>query len=62
MITNLVVLPSLLLTLEKRVATKAFQEPYIDIYDQEEDIEFDELQIESKEIKAQIKDRNHKED
>ncbi len=62
MITNLVVLPSLLLTLEKRVATKAFQEPYIDIYDQEEDIEFDELQIESKEIKAQIKDRNPKED
>jgi hypothetical protein len=62
MITNLVVLPSLLLTLEKRVATKAFQEPYIDIYDEEEDIEFDELQIESKEIKAQIKDRNPKED
>lgn len=58
MITNLIVLPSLLLTLEKRVATKAFQEPYIDIYDEEEDIEFDDLEIEGQEIKAQIKERN----
>lgn len=45
MITNLTVLPSLLLTLEKRVSTKAFEEPYIQIYDEETDIDLDELEV-----------------
>lgn len=45
MVTNLVILPALLLTLEKFATTKSFQEPYFDIYDEEEDIELDNLQI-----------------
>ncbi len=48
MITNLVLLPSLLLSLQRRVTTKAFKEPYIEIYDEEEDIELDELEVTDK--------------
>ena len=45
MITNLVILPSLLLSLEKRLTTKSFEEPYFDAYDRDADVDFDELQI-----------------
>lgn len=45
MLTNLVVLPSLLLSLEKRLTTKSFTEPYFDVYDEESDIDLDDLQI-----------------
>lgn len=45
MLTNLAVLPSLLLTLENSIATKAFREPYINIYDEELDINLDELEV-----------------
>ena len=45
MLTNLAVLPSLLLSLENRIATKAFREPYINIYDEELDIELDNLEV-----------------
>ncbi|MCB0478319.1 MAG: MMPL family transporter [Crocinitomicaceae bacterium] len=48
MITNLVLLPSLLLSLQRRVTTKAFKEPYIEIYDEEEDIELEELEVTDK--------------
>ncbi len=44
--TNLILLPCILLTLEKRAATKALtEEPLIDIYDEEEDIDSDKLTI-----------------
>jgi hypothetical protein len=44
--TNLVLLPCILLSLEKRAATKALmKEPLIDIYDEEEDIDADKLVI-----------------
>jgi uncharacterized protein len=46
MATNLVLLPSLLLSLERLVTTKSFEEPFFDIYDEEEDIELDNLQVE----------------
>jgi predicted RND superfamily exporter protein len=46
MATNLVILPALLLTLERKATTKSFEEPFFDIYDEEEDIELDNLQIE----------------
>ena len=46
MATNLVILPALLLTLERRATTKSFEEPFFDIYDEEEDIELDNLQVE----------------
>jgi len=46
MLSNLFVLPSLLLTLDKRITTKAFREPLIEILDEEDDIELDDLEIE----------------
>lgn len=45
MLANLLLLPSLLLTLEKRITTRTFQEPLIDILDEEEDIDLDELVV-----------------
>lgn len=45
MLTNLVLLPSLLLSLEKSITTKAFKEPLLEILDEEEDIELDELEV-----------------
>jgi predicted RND superfamily exporter protein len=47
--SNLILLPCFLLTLEKRITNKAFmQEPLIDVYDEETDIDLDELEIEQK--------------
>lgn len=46
MATNLIILPALLLSLERLVTTKSFEEPFFDIYDEEEDIELDNLQVE----------------
>lgn len=45
LLSNLVLLPSLLLSLEKAITTKAFKEPLIEIFDEEEDIELEELKI-----------------
>lgn len=47
MITNLVVLPSLLLTLERRITTKSFEEPYFDAYTEESELDWENLNIES---------------
>ncbi len=44
--SNLILLPSLLIGLEKHTTTKSFHEPLLQIYDEEEDIELDELEIE----------------
>lgn len=46
MLANLVLLPSLLLSLEKRITTKAFREPLLELFDEEEDIELEELEVE----------------
>lgn len=51
MVTNLVVLPSFLLSLEKRLTTRSFVEPYFDVYDEETDMDLDDLQIEGKPAK-----------
>ena len=46
MFSNLIFLPVLLLSLEKRVITRAFlKEPLIQMYDEDEDVELEELQI-----------------
>jgi len=45
MLTNLLVLPALLLSLNKRIMSKAFQEPMLEIMDEEEDIELMELKL-----------------
>ena len=47
MLSNIVLLPSLLLSLEKRLTTKSFREPLLNVYDEEEDIDLEELEIES---------------
>lgn len=46
LLSNLFVLPSLLLTLDKYITTKKFSEPLLEIFDEEIDIELDELEIE----------------
>ncbi len=45
LLSNLFVLPSLLLTLDKRIITKSFKDPYLEIFDEEEDIELDKLVV-----------------
>ena len=49
MLSNLVVLPALLLTLEKSVHLEAFREPLLDVFDEEEDIDLRELTLKSEE-------------
>jgi len=46
MLSNLILLPSLLLTLEKFITNKSFKEPLLQIYDEDEDIELGNLKIE----------------
>lgn len=48
MFCNLIILPALLLSLDRYIAVKAFQEPFLSIYDEEEDIELSDLEIEKK--------------
>ncbi|HPF50349.1 MAG TPA: MMPL family transporter [Draconibacterium sp.] len=43
--SNLILLPSLLTGLERHITTEAFKEPMLHIYDEEEDIELDNLEI-----------------
>jgi predicted RND superfamily exporter protein len=57
--TNLIVLPALLLTLDRKLTTKSFEEPYFDAYSEENELDWTDLQFsiaedeskESKEIK-----------
>ena len=44
--SNLILLPSLLIGLERLTTTRSFREPLLQIYNEEEDIELDELEIE----------------
>ncbi len=53
MITNLLLLPSILLSLEKRITTKAFKEPLLSIFNEEEDLELDDLIIKPKDTKKE---------
>ncbi|MCF6333169.1 MAG: MMPL family transporter [Draconibacterium sp.] len=43
--SNLILLPSLLLTLDRLTTNKSFKEPLLQIYNEEEDIDLDELEI-----------------
>jgi predicted RND superfamily exporter protein len=45
MITNLLILPSLLLSLDKLIVSKSFKEPYFDSYTEESEIDWSELQL-----------------
>jgi len=48
MFANLLLLPSLLMNLNNHITTKAFQEPLLDIIDEEEDIDLDALRVDYK--------------
>ena len=48
MLSNLVLLPSLLLTLDKIITNKAFKEPLLEMIDEEEDIELDDLEVQKR--------------
>ena len=45
MIANLVLLPSFLLSLDHSMTTKAFKEPLLVVWDEEEDIDLDSLEV-----------------
>lgn len=59
MLANLVLLPSLLLTLERSITTKSFNEPMLEIIDEEEDIDLDDLVIEGNERKLEVTEENN---
>ncbi len=48
MFTNLLVLPSLVLSFNRSLMTKAFREPLLEIMDEEEDIDLGELRMEKR--------------
>ena len=49
MISNLVLLPAFLVSMERRLNAKAIlQEPLFEIHDEEEDIDHDELEVQKK--------------
>lgn len=43
--TNLILVPTLLMSLQKRLLTKAFQEPFFEVYDEEADVDWGNLEI-----------------
>lgn len=49
MFCNLIILPALLMTLDRSIAIKAYEEPFLSIYDEEEDIDLNQLEIDFKE-------------
>lgn len=57
MISNMIFLPTILLSLEKRIITKAFmKEPLVQFYDEEEDVELDILEIENSDTTRRAED------
>jgi len=58
MLTNLIILPSLLLSFERSVTTRSFREPLLDILDEDPDIELTDLQIEGEEHRNQTESKN----
>ena len=45
--TNLFVLPSLLLSFDRKIATRDFQEPLLEIVEEGDDIDLEELEVEA---------------
>lgn len=50
LLSNLFLLPSLLLTLDKRITTKQFKEPLLDVFDEDSDEEMEDLEVENKSL------------
>jgi predicted RND superfamily exporter protein len=55
--TNLILLPSLLLSYERRLTTKSFEEPLFEIYDEESDIDWNLLEVYSEEEENESKEK-----
>ena len=53
MITNLVILPALLLSFQKRITTKSFQEPFFQTLDEEDDLYYDDWSVRKFEIEKE---------
>jgi hypothetical protein len=49
MFANLILLPSFLMTLEKSMLTRWFQEPLLTLLNEEEDLELDDLDFKNRE-------------
>jgi predicted RND superfamily exporter protein len=45
MITNLIILPALLLSFQKRITTKSFKEPFFQSLDEEDDLHYDDWSV-----------------
>jgi hypothetical protein len=56
MMSNLIVLPTLLLWMDKKLTNKALREPLLQLYNEEEDIELDDLEIEQTVKKYEAED------
>jgi predicted RND superfamily exporter protein len=52
MFSNLFILPSLLLSLDRWATTRSFKEPLIEILDEEEDIELNDIEIEGEDTRG----------
>jgi hypothetical protein len=49
----LILLPSLLLSFERKLTTKSFEEPMFEIYDEEDDTNWNLLELDSEEAKKE---------
>jgi len=62
MLTNLMVLPSLLLSLDRLITTKSFKEPYFEAYNEEDEVEWNALEVENEiDDKNKLSDKPKKE-
>ncbi len=58
LLSNLILLPTLILSLDRWLTTKAFKEPFLEVFDEEDDIELTKLEIEEPEPKS-INSKQH---
>jgi predicted RND superfamily exporter protein len=56
MITNLLVLPALLLSFQRSVTTKSFKEPFFQMTDEEDDLHYGDWAIKKIEMEAKVAD------
>jgi len=49
MFSNLFILPAMLLSIDKSITRKTFEDPWLQYYDEEEDVDLEKLKIEESE-------------
>lgn len=62
MFSNLLILPALLLYMERKMTNKALAEPLFELFDEEEDIEFEHLEVQETLEKYKEEDLKHQSD